>query len=186
MGSQMQSCTYLRACIDEAMRMTPAVGGMLPRVVLPGGLNIPSLGVTIPPGIDVGVPIYAIQHHADYIVSPFTFDPSRFLSTLSTDNTSSNEKSHAQSREALLSVFNPFSIGHRACLGKPLVYMELCIAIARLAWEYDMRLTGDQHVSPFITRDIRKGKRQPLEYQLQDWFMSNNEGPWVEFRARQQ
>ena len=184
MGSQMQTCNYLRACIDETMRMTPAVGGILPRVVLPGGLSIPSLGITLPPGVDVGVPIYAIHHHADYVVSPFKFDPTRFLSN--STSTGGEVSPHPQNREALMSVFNPFSIGHRACLGKPLVYMELCIALARLVWEYDMRLTHDQHVSAFITRDISKGTRHPREYQLQDWFMSNNEGPWVEFRARKQ
>ena len=82
-------------------------------------------------------------------------------------------------------VFNPFSVGHRACLGKPLVYMELGIAISRLVWEYDMRLSGEQHVSALITKEIRTGKRQPKEYHLQDWFMSRNEGPWAEFRRRE-
>ena len=43
MGPQMQSCTWLRACIDEGMRMTPAVAGLLPREVLRGGLIIPSM-----------------------------------------------------------------------------------------------------------------------------------------------
>ena len=121
MGPKMQSCTYLRAIIDETMRMTPAVGGVLPREILPGGLSIPALDLELPAGIDVGCPIYAIHHHPDYVVSPFVFDPSRWLSS---PPTSSNKEAgadappHPQSKEALLSVFNPFSIGHRACLGK--------------------------------------------------------------------
>ncbi|EME47424.1 hypothetical protein DOTSEDRAFT_123996 [Dothistroma septosporum NZE10] len=174
-GPSMQSCTYLRACIDETMRLTPAVGGVLPREVLPGGLSIPALGLRLPSGIDVGVPIYAIHHHASYVVDPFTFDPTRWL----------GEKGHPQDKEALNAVFNPFSIGHRACLGKPLVYMELNIAIAKLVWEFDVRLSKEQHVSGFIARDIESGKRQSGEYQLQDWFMSRNEGPWAEFRRRE-
>lgn len=179
MGPAMQSCSYLRAVIDETMRMTPAVGGVLPREVLSGGLSIPSLGLDLPAGIDVGVPIYAIQHHSDYVVAPFIFDPSRWL------NTQEGEEPHVQNREALNSVFNPFSIGHRACLGKPLVYMELCIAIARVVFEFEMRLSEEQNVSPFIAEEVRRGKRQPHEYQLQDWFMSRNEGPWAEFRRRE-
>ncbi|KAI5358294.1 putative cytochrome P450 [Septoria linicola] len=179
MGPQMQSCTYLRAVIDETMRMTPAVGGVLPREVLPGGLSIPALNLELPAGVDVGVPVYAIHHHSDFVVAPFIFDPARWLPT------KDGQEPHAQNREALNSVFNPFSIGHRGCLGKPLVYMELCIAVARLVFEYDMRLSDDQHVSGFIKKEIRSGKRQPYEYQLQDWFMSRNEGPWAEFKARE-
>lgn len=51
----LQSCTYLRACIDESLRMSPSVGGILPREVLPGGIDID--GQHFPPGVDVGVPI---------------------------------------------------------------------------------------------------------------------------------
>lgn len=159
--------------------MTPAVGGLLPREVLPGGLSIPQLGMHLPAGIDVGVPIYAIHHHPDYVVAPFVYDPSRWLVR------KENEAPHAQNKEALQAVYNPFSIGHRACLGKPLVYMELCIAIARLIWEFDMRLSEEQSVSGFIREEIKSGKRQPWEYQLQDWFMSRNEGPWAEFKVRE-
>lgn len=174
MGPKMQSCTYLRACLDETMRMTPAVGGLLPREILPGGLAIPALDLTLPAGIDVGVPIYAIHHHADYLVDPFTFDPARWL-----------DKTHAQDRDALHAVFNPFSVGHRACLGKPLVYMELSVAVARVLWEFDLRLAGDQKVSGFVRKDVGRGYRREGEYQLLDWFMSRNEGPHVEFRRRE-
>lgn len=175
MGSQLQSCVYLRACIDESMRMSPAVSGLLPREVLPGGLSIPSLGLNLPAGIDVGVPIYAIHHHPNYVYQPFMFDPSRWLA-----------EDVKQDKDALHSVFNPFSIGHRACLGKPLVYMELGIAVARLVFEYDMRLAPQQHESACFARDVRRGRRRAGEYHTQDWFLSRNEGPSVEFRMRQQ
>lgn len=178
MGTEMQSCTYLRACIDETMRMTPPVAGVLPREVLPGGLAIPALDLDLPAGIDVGVPIYAIHHHEEFVTAPFTFDPSRWLPV------SNGEKPHAQDRDALLAVFNPFSLGHRGCLGKPLVYMELCIAIARIVFDFDMRLSEEQHVSKFIEVDIEAGRRRRGEYQLLDWFMSWNQGPWVDFRRR--
>lgn len=178
MGTKMQSCTYLRACIDETMRMTPPVGGVLPREVLAGGLTIPALGLDLPAGIDVGVPVYAIHHHAEFVACPFTFDPSRWLAV------GEGEEPHEQDKDALLAVWNPFSLGHRGCLGKPLVYMELCIAIARIVWDFDMRLSGEQHVSKFVKDEIEQGRRKKGEYQLLDWFMSWNEGPWVEFRRR--
>lgn len=178
MGTSLQSCCFLRACIDETMRMTPAVAGLLPREVLKGGLSIPAMNLHLPAGVEVGVPIYSIQHHAAYVDEPFTFDPDRWLHQ--------DEKlpEHRQNKEALLSVFCPFSLGHRSCLGKPLVYMELSIAIARLVWEYDMRLAPEQHRSQQMEREIFCGKRKANEYQVQDWFLSNNESVMVEFRAK--
>lgn len=213
MGPKMQSCSYLRAVIDETMRMTPAVGGNLPREVLPGGLEIPELGVFLPEGVDVGVPIYAVQHHADYVVRPFVFDPERWLPAASSSSSGTGGEReeqrhhHPQNRSSLQEVFTPFSIGHRSCLGKPLVYMELSLALARLIFAFDMRLSSsssssfassseeeypekhkhaqkEEKLSERIRNEIKSGKRQPFEYQLLDWFMSRNEGPWVEFRWR--
>jgi len=215
MGPKMQSCSYLRAVIDETMRMTPAVGGNLPREVLSGGLDIPELGVFLPEGVDVGVPIYAVQHHGDYVVRPFVFDPERWISSSSSSGTGGGgekegqeQRHHPQNRSSLQEVFTPFSIGHRSCLGKPLVYMELSLALARLIFAFDMRLSSsassssssasdeysEKHkhaqkeeklLSERIQKEIKSGKRQPFEYQLLDWFMSRNEGPWVEFRWRE-
>lgn len=172
MGPQLQSCIWLRACIDEAMRMTPAVPGLLPREVLRGGLRIPSMDLELPEGVNVGVCIYSIHHHPDYVDDPFTYDPARWLD------------GSKQDKEALHAVFNPFSLGHRACLGRPLVYMELSIAIARLVWEFDMKLSVQQHEPKFVAKDIEEGKRQEGEYVIQDWFLSNNYGPYAEFKAR--
>ena len=172
-GPQLSSCAWLRACIDEAMRMSPPVPGLLPREVQEGGLHIPSLELSLPAGVKVGVCTYALHHHTEYIKDPFTFDPNRWL-----------QDSHDQDREALQTIFNPFSQGNRACLGKPLVYMEIGIAIARLVWEYDMRLAPEQHLDKTTTKEIQRGFRHPNEYHVQDWFLSNNFGPFAEFRFR--
>jgi cytochrome P450 len=208
-GPKLQSCHYLRACIDEAMRMSPAVPGLLPRLVLPGGLDIPSMNLHIPAGVDVGTCTYAIQHHEDYVVEPFKYDPSRRLqqagsrsqvshvrqrsdsgvalsNPLATrDGTKSDQyASLHQEREALNSVSAPFSLGNRACLGKPLVYMEISIAIAKLVFAYDMRLVEAEPRDAGVRADIMGGKRRAGEYHLRDWFLGKNEGPVVEFAAR--
>ena len=52
-GSKLSGCCFLRACIDETMRMTPPVAGALPRQILTGGIDID--GLHIPAGVDVGV-----------------------------------------------------------------------------------------------------------------------------------
>lgn len=178
-GLEMQTCSWLRACIDEAMRMSPAVAGLLPRVVLEGGFSIPAMGLHFPAGVHIGVCIYALHHHPDYVDQPFSYEPGRWL------HQDGKLPEHRQNKEALNSVFSPFSVGARACLGKPLVYMEVCIAIARLVWEFDMRLAPNQHRDPLFERDVRKGRRHPAEYMYEDWFLSNNEGLFVEFRERE-
>lgn len=210
-GPKLQSCHYLRACIDEAMRMSPAVPGLLPRLVLPGGLDIPAMNLHIPAGVDVGTCTYAIQHHEDYVVEPFKYDPSRWLqqagsksqvshvrqrsdsgvalsNPLATkDGLKSNEYAALhQNREALNSISAPFSLGNRACLGRPLVYMEISIAIARLVFEYDMRLVESEPEDSSVKADVVSGKRTAGEYYLRDWFLGKSEGPLVEFSAREE
>jgi len=46
--------------------------------------------------------------------------------------------------------------------------MELSIAIARLVWEFDMRLAPDQQRRKAINKYIAKGRRKAGEYQVQD------------------
>jgi cytochrome P450 len=41
-GPKLSGCSYLRACIDESMRMTPPVAGALPRQVLSTSRGITS------------------------------------------------------------------------------------------------------------------------------------------------
>jgi cytochrome P450 len=208
-GPKLHACSYLRACIDEAMRMSPAVPGLLPRLVLPGGLDIPALSLHIPAGVDVGTCTYAIHHHKDYVIEPFTYNPSRWLrrpsgrshqrqrsdSGVAVQQASESDedykikdelrhRDHEQEHDALLSVFAPFSLGNRACLGKPLVYMEISIAIARLVWKYDMRLVDVSPADPRVRADVKDGRRVEGDYHLRDWFLSANEGPVVQFAER--
>lgn len=77
MGPKLNSCKYLRACVDETMRMCPSVGSSLLREVQKGGAMVD--GEFIPAGCDVGTPIYSIQHSAEYFSNPFTFCPERWI-----------------------------------------------------------------------------------------------------------
>jgi cytochrome P450 len=171
---KLSGCSFLRACIDETMRMTPPVAGVLPRQVLPGGLDID--GRHIPAGVDVGVPIYTIHHNADYYPRPFDYVPERWLSDASANPL------HG-SLTAAQSAYNPFSIGPRGCIGKGLAYVELTVTIARVLFLYDLR------VAPGTTlgagrEDLEIGRRRTTEYQTQDVFASKKDGPILQFRAR--
>ncbi|EFX03415.1 benzoate 4-monooxygenase cytochrome p450 [Grosmannia clavigera kw1407] len=170
-GSQLTGCTYLRACIDEAMRLSPSVGGLLPREVLAGGIQIGT--DLIPEGTVIGTPHYAIHHNTEYFPEPFSYLPERWAK-VSTEE----EVSRAQS------AFCPFSIGPRGCIGKGLAYVEMTTALARVLFLYDMQRAvgivdpgeGNPHAA--------WGRHRPEEFQLVDTFTSLKNGPMIEFRAR--
>jgi cytochrome P450 len=108
-GPALSKLHYLRACIDEAMRLSPSVGGVLPRQVLPGGIEID--GHQFAEGTVVGVPHYAIHHNPEYYPKPFEYRPERWI-------TDSEPSVTADSVNLGQSAFSPFSIGPRGCIGK--------------------------------------------------------------------
>ncbi|KAF2843450.1 cytochrome P450 [Patellaria atrata CBS 101060] len=172
-GPVLNSCTYLRACVDEALRMSPPVGGLLERYVLPGGLTV--LGHQIPAGTDLGTPIYAIHHHPDYVPNAYTYDPSRW----------SSETGSPVDLEKLHSVFNPFSIGPRGCIGKPMGYLEVTLTLARLVWGYEMRLApGEAGMMGEGRKGLGWGREREGEFQTEEMFVSKVRGPVVQFRER--
>jgi len=153
-GSKLASCTYLRACIEETLRMSPPTGSAPWREVCDGGATI--AGQFIPAGCDVGVGIYAIHHNSAFHSEPFTFWPDRFLSGEDT----------VVSRQA----FMPFSFGTRGCIGKGLAMNEIMLTMASVLWLCDFRRAED---------DITHG-----EYPLQDHITGAKQGPKLQFRLR--
>ncbi|KAK4442620.1 Isotrichodermin C-15 hydroxylase [Podospora aff. communis PSN243] len=175
-GPLLTSCTYLRACIDEAMRLSPSVGGLLPREVLPGGMTID--GESIPAGIVVGTPHYTIHHNPAYYPDPFAYIPERWIA---------NEKSGVTEQHVAVaqSAFCPFSIGPRGCIGKGLAYIEMTITLARVLFLYDVRRAQGIVDPGEGRRDAEWGRHREGEFQLVDTFTSLKEGPMVEFRRRE-
>lgn len=177
-GPGLTSCTYLRACIDEAMRMSPSVGGIVPREVLPGGLVID--GEHIPAGTVVGVPHYTIHHNAAYYPNPFLYNPERWI----TGSSKSYGVVGESSVETAHSAFCPFSIGPRGCIGKGLAYIEMSTTLARLLYMYDLRKSAGPDPAEG-NPSYEWGRQRPEEFQLIDQFTSLKDGPMVEFRRRQ-
>ncbi|KAK0712587.1 cytochrome P450-like protein [Lasiosphaeria miniovina] len=170
-GPDLSTCTYLRACIDEAMRLSPSVGGLLPREVLAGGTTID--GEQVPAGTVVGTPTYTIHHNPEYYPRPFDFVPERWTAA-------ENEVALAQS------AFCPFSVGPRGCIGKGLAYVEMTMTLARVLFVYDLRRArGDgAGVGEGGKLGAEWGRHREGEFQLVDTFTSLKDGPMVEFRRR--
>ena len=173
LGPSLSSCRYLTAVIDEAMRLSPSVGGLLPREILPGGLEID--GHHFPAGTVIGTPHYAIHHNDAYYPQPFAFNPSRWIE--SADETSNASVKLAQS------AFCPFSIGPRGCVGKTMAYAEMKILIAKVTWLYDMRLKQDSTLGEGHPA-LGRGRARKDEFQLYDWFAARVDGPMIQFRRR--
>lgn len=177
-GPGLTGCTYLRACIDEAMRMSPSVGGIVPREVLPGGIVVD--GEHIPAGTVVGVPHYTIHHNAAYYPDPFAYSPERWVAGSGKTYGAVSEASVATAHSA----FCPFSVGPRGCIGKGLAYIEMSTTIARLLYLYDLRKSAGPDPAEG-SPDNEWGRQRPEEFQLIDQFTSLKDGPMVEFRKRQ-
>lgn len=173
-GPLLNSCLYLRAVVDEAMRLSPPVGGMIPRSVLPGGIDID--GLHIPEGVDVGVAAYPLQHNGEYHPEPSRFVPERWIPDSMPGITQ-------DSVSVTNSAFAPFSIGSRACIGKPLAYGEVMMALARVVYLYDFRLAPGTTAGEG-NPELGWGRENKEVYQLKDAFTSFKDGPYVQFRER--
>jgi cytochrome P450 len=165
-GKELADCHYLKACVDEAMRMSPPVPGLLPREVI-SSCKID--GYELPEGTGVGVPIYTIHHNPEYFPEPFKFRPERWLD----DSEAAIEKAKT--------AFNPFSLGARACIGKSVAYMELRLAIAKLVWGFEMKQVPVEGKADLWREGFAV---QDGEYRLMDHFTSAKEGPVVQFVPR--
>jgi cytochrome P450 len=166
-GTKLNSCQYLRACIDEALRLSPPVPGGLPREVLAGGMSID--GEFIPARVDVTVPIYALHHNPSYFRNPEKFMPERWIKSFS----SPEELQVAQE------TFSVFSLGPRGCIGKSMAYMELLITVARVVWLFEFRLMDGGKGKISSGDKAREGI-----FEISDYFVAEKDGPMMEVVER--
>ena len=173
-GPELNGIRLLRAVMDESLRLSPPVPGILPREVLPGGLTVD--GHTFPVGTDVGVAAHATHRNPLYFPDPAAFRPERWLGASDGDSDDVRTEKDAALKRAQ-AAFCPFSVGPRGCIGRGMAYAELAVAMARTLWRYDMRLApGCESV----------GKEADGTFAIEDCFVTDKEGPVVQFRARPQ
>ena len=171
MNSLLGKCTYLKACLYESMRVSPAPTTPLYREAGPGGAFI--CGIHVPEGYEVATTIYALHHNESYHPDSFTFDPDRWL----------QEK---ESLQATKSAWAPFSVGDRNCVGMTLATNEILIAIATILWHGDFRIADDPVLASIGAGSERlgSGRYREREFQLYDTFGASTEGPYLQFKRR--
>lgn len=90
-------------------------------------------GQTIPKGMDVFFPVYAIHRHPDLWEEPDVFNPERF--------SSSNKEKHRYS-------YIPFGCGKRNCFGMELALLEVKLAAVKILQEYTVTTTSETQIPP--------------------------------------
>lgn len=124
----LSSCPYLRACLDETLRMTPASPSEAVRVILHGGLEVE--GRFLPEGVSVGSSSWSLFHDDDCFRDPWVFRPERWIVDESL-GASAEDVARAQS------AFFPFSIGPVSCVGQKLARSILLVTIAKTLYQLD-------------------------------------------------
>ncbi|KFZ25212.1 hypothetical protein V502_00308 [Pseudogymnoascus sp. VKM F-4520 (FW-2644)] len=122
----LYSMTYLKACMEESIRIYPPVTGTFTRMVPKGGSHI--CGKHIPENTVVGVHQWATYHNANNFKHPDDFRPERWFDG---NNEYANDRRNA---------LQPFSYGPRKCIGNELATMNAKLFFARLLWEFDIEL----------------------------------------------
>jgi cytochrome P450 len=102
---KIKSLPYLRACIDESMRLAPPVATDLIRRTPPDRAMVID-GEVIPPSTNVSISAYTAHRDPTVFKDPETFDPSRWMAKGSDE------------LKDMLGAYIPFSSGVRGCIGR--------------------------------------------------------------------
>ena len=130
--ARLASLPYIKAVIDEALRIYPPLSADLRREISSEGAALS--GHFLPGGTIVSVYSLAASQSAANFAQPRCFVPERWL--------------HADERPEWtkgdhLDACQPFSVGPRNCIGMSLAYAETKLILARLLWRFDIELLND-------------------------------------------
>lgn len=173
-GPKLLACGYLKACIDEALRMSPPSLCELPREVLHGGIVIK--GEHYPEGTIVGTPIWANSHNEEVYGDAGVFRPERWIAD-GTRGTIKEEITRMRHN------YHGFSSGPFNCVGRNLAMAEMMIIVARTLYRFEMRRAPGSTLG-CGRPDLGWGCTDENQFQLLDAFVSLRQGPEVQFRRR--
>lgn len=173
-GAALHSCRYLRAVVQEALRMTPPVSAEPSREVLEGGTSIDGAGF-LPAGTSVSTALYCLSYNRDVFPEPSEFRPERWIVGAETS---------ADSVALAESGFCAFSYGSRGCPGKNLAWLEMSIVVAKIIHGFELRQDAADLVGGGSLDGKVGGRRNVEQYQTYDAFVSLRDGPMVQFQRR--
>jgi len=114
---------YLRACLDESLRLFPPSTFGLPRRTPKEGA--PILGDFIPGETSVSISAYVAHRDPKVFPDPEKYRPERWLGDDAKD---------------LQAAFITFSTGARGCIGRNISYLEQTVMLASVVHRYEFAL----------------------------------------------
>ena len=124
--SKARNFHYLRACVDESMRLSPPVATDLVRRTPPEGTTID--GQRVPGNTAVSISAYTAHRDPMVFPDPEAFRPERWLAK------------GDDRLKTMLTRFIPFSAGSRSCIGRNVTILEQQIFLATLVYRYEFVL----------------------------------------------
>ncbi|KAH8199398.1 hypothetical protein TruAng_006442 [Truncatella angustata] len=114
---------YLKACLDESLRLFPPTPQGLPRKTPAEGASI--MGHFIPGNTTVSVSAFVAHRDESVFHDADSFNPERFL---------------GEGGKNMQASFIAFSAGARGCIGRNISYLEQAVLLASVIHRYDFSL----------------------------------------------
>ncbi|KAK5718885.1 hypothetical protein LTR17_015565 [Elasticomyces elasticus] len=130
---ELQHNQYLRACIDESLRLLPPVRFGLPRRTVGGDSMI--AGHEIPECVTVSSSVHTLHRNKDLFHSASEYIPERWIP--------GRPEAIEHEAQNLKDFVMPFTLGPRACIGRNLAYMEISICLAALIMSFEWKISGE-------------------------------------------
>nr|POE93181.1 tryprostatin b 6-hydroxylase [Quercus suber] len=124
---KVRNLRYLKACVDESMRLSPPVATDLFRKT-PPDQSWTVDGRVVPPNTNVSISAYTAHRDPEVFPDPEAFKPERWL--ISGDPKLTD----------MLNAFIPFSAGARGCIGRNITILVQLVYVATLVHRYDFAL----------------------------------------------
>ncbi|KAJ5948821.1 cytochrome P450 [Penicillium verhagenii] len=154
--SSVQDLPYLKAVIQEGLRLCPPVPWMLPRIVPEGGEVI--CGKWIPEGTPVSLQAYTLNRDPKSFHEASSFHPERWLP----DALSRKSVFFDDDRRAV----QPFSAGPRACLGQHLAWAEMQLILGKLLVAFDFEAIAGKRLRWEDLRTFLLVEKRPLDVRI--------------------
>lgn len=146
----VKNLPYLRACLDESLRIVSPTTQNLGRVTPPEGMQI--LDEFVPGGVSVSMSALVVHNDENVYPEPQKYIPERWL---------------GEDGKKLQPYFLAFSAGARGCIGRNISYLEQTVLIASLVHRYEFALpspdwtitrqeTMNMHVGPMPMKVWRR------------------------------
>ncbi|KAM4065027.1 cytochrome p450 [Hirsutella rhossiliensis] len=175
--ARLESNVYLRAVINEVMRLLPPACGVHWRECERPGVTVGPDGVPLTVGSDVGMSIFSLFRDGRIFRDPVRFWPERWIPGTIPETEYSLAKT----------MFRPFLIGPRNCAGSHVAIMIGSIAYAYILVNYDFRRGQMQRSTRSHIRSNARGERGAdkelvfeSHYSIAGW----ESGPFIQFKAR--